>query len=56
MVFKSFHEMIAREIGRFQVTLEKLAVRKLKMSAKTAMSVAEKLYTQGYISYPRYFS
>jgi hypothetical protein len=23
------------------------------MSAKTIMSVAEKLYTQGYISYPR---
>ncbi|EYC15966.1 hypothetical protein Y032_0035g3067 [Ancylostoma ceylanicum] len=35
------------------VELEKLAVRKLKMSAKHAMDVAEKLYNKGYISYPR---
>ncbi|KAK6058866.1 hypothetical protein COOONC_03543 [Cooperia oncophora] len=38
------------------VQLEKLAVRKLKMSAKQAMDIAEKLYNKGYISYPRYFS
>ena len=35
------------------VELEKLASRKLRLSAKTTMSIAEKLYTQGYISYPR---
>lgn len=33
--------------------LEKLASRKLKINAKEAMSLAEKLYTQGFISYPR---
>lgn len=35
------------------VELEKLASRKLKISAKETMKIAEKLYTQGYISYPR---
>ena len=35
------------------VELEKLASRKLHLSAKTVMSIAEKLYTQGLISYPR---
>jgi len=35
------------------VELEKLGVRKLKMSAKRTLTAAEKLYTQGYISYPR---
>lgn len=35
------------------IALEKLASRKLKLSAKRAMTIAEKLYTQGYISYPR---
>ncbi|VDO35049.1 unnamed protein product [Haemonchus placei] len=35
------------------VQLEKLAVRKLRMSAKQAMDIAEKLYNKGYISYPR---
>ncbi|XP_075888394.1 DNA topoisomerase 3-alpha isoform X2 [Nelusetta ayraudi] len=33
--------------------LEKLASRKLKINAKETMKIAEKLYTQGYISYPR---
>lgn len=33
--------------------LEKLASRKLRISAKETMKIAEKLYTQGYISYPR---
>ena len=33
--------------------LEKLASRKLKIGAKETMKIAEKLYTQGYISYPR---
>lgn len=32
---------------------EKLASRKLRLNAKEAMGVAEKLYTKGYISYPR---
>ena len=35
------------------VELEKQGSRKLRLSAKTIMSVAEKLYTQGLISYPR---
>ena len=35
------------------VELEKLAVRKLRLSAKETMKIAEKLYTSGYISYPR---
>ncbi|VDM97748.1 unnamed protein product [Thelazia callipaeda] len=35
------------------VELEKLAVRKLKLSAKEAMVTAEKLYNKGFISYPR---
>ena len=33
--------------------LEKLVSRKLKISAKETMGIAEKLYTQGLISYPR---
>lgn len=35
------------------VELEKLASRKLRISAKDTMKMAEKLYTQGFISYPR---
>ena len=33
--------------------MEKLASRKLKINAKETMKIAEKLYTQGFISYPR---
>lgn len=33
--------------------LEKLASRKLRINAKETMKIAEKLYTQGFISYPR---
>lgn len=35
------------------VELEKLASRKLRLSAKETMQIAEKLYTDGLISYPR---
>lgn len=35
------------------VELEKTGSRKLRMSAKEIMTTAEKLYTQGFISYPR---
>ncbi|KAL5017788.1 hypothetical protein ScPMuIL_003510 [Solemya velum] len=35
------------------VELEKLASRKLRINAKETMKIAEKLYTQGHISYPR---
>lgn len=35
------------------IQLEKIGSRKLKLSAKTIMTIAEKLYTQGFISYPR---
>ena len=36
-----------------QKELEKLASRKLRINAKETMKIAEKLYTQGCISYPR---
>ncbi|VDN37095.1 unnamed protein product [Gongylonema pulchrum] len=42
-----------RPVALDTVELEKLAVRKLKLSAKEAMAVAERLYNKGYISYPR---
>lgn len=42
-----------RPVALDTVELEKLAVRKLRISAKEAMSAAERLYSQGYISYPR---
>ncbi|KAM9745947.1 LOW QUALITY PROTEIN: DNA topoisomerase 3-alpha [Menidia menidia] len=35
------------------VELEKLASRKLRINAKETMKIAEKLYTKGFISYPR---
>lgn len=35
------------------IELEKLGSRKLKITAKETMTIAEKLYTQGIISYPR---
>lgn len=35
------------------VELEKTASRKLKLNAKECMRIAERLYSQGYISYPR---
>ncbi|KII60986.1 DNA topoisomerase 3-alpha [Thelohanellus kitauei] len=37
----------------YTVEFERLATRYLKMSAKEAMTIAEKLYSQGFISYPR---
>ena len=33
--------------------MEKLGSRKLRINAKETMKIAEKLYTQGFISYPR---
>jgi DNA topoisomerase-3 len=33
--------------------LEKTASRKLRINAKETMRIAEHLYNQGYISYPR---
>ena len=33
--------------------LEKTASRKLGINAKEAMKISERLYTQGFISYPR---
>ncbi|PIK49098.1 putative DNA topoisomerase 3-alpha [Apostichopus japonicus] len=35
------------------VEMEKLSSRKLRISAKETMKIAEKLYTSGFISYPR---
>lgn len=37
----------------YTTSMEKLASNKLRISAKEALGIAEKLYTQGYISYPR---
>ncbi|XP_021951308.2 DNA topoisomerase 3-alpha [Folsomia candida] len=42
-----------RPVALDTVEFEKLASRKLRISAKEAMKIAEKLYTQGIISYPR---
>ncbi|VDP93645.1 unnamed protein product [Echinostoma caproni] len=42
-----------RPVALDTVELEKLATRKLRIGAKAAMQLAERLYTQGYISYPR---
>ncbi|CEF67527.1 DNA topoisomerase 3-alpha [Strongyloides ratti] len=42
-----------RPIAMDTICLEKLSVRFLKMSAKQAMDLAEKLYSKGFISYPR---
>ncbi|KAM5152554.1 DNA topoisomerase 3-alpha [Mantella aurantiaca] len=42
-----------RPVALDTVEMEKLASRKLKIGAKETMKIAEKLYTQGYISYPR---
>ncbi|KAF8565934.1 hypothetical protein P879_07937, partial [Paragonimus westermani] len=44
--------LILNAFGTLQ-ELEKLATRKLRIGAKAAMHLAERLYTQGYISYPR---
>lgn len=35
------------------IELEKLGSRKLGINAKETMTIAEKLYSKGYISYPR---
>lgn len=37
----------------YTTSMEKLASTKLRITAKEALSIAEKLYTSGYISYPR---
>ncbi|XP_060606708.1 DNA topoisomerase 3-alpha-like isoform X2 [Ruditapes philippinarum] len=42
-----------RPVALDTVELEKLASRKLRISAKETMKIAEKLYTSGFISYPR---
>ncbi|PVD39556.1 hypothetical protein C0Q70_02191 [Pomacea canaliculata] len=42
-----------RPVALDTVEMEKLVSRKLHINAKETMRVAEKLYTQGFISYPR---
>lgn len=42
-----------RPIPMDTIALEKLGSRWLKLSAKQTMTIAEKLYSQGFISYPR---
>lgn len=37
----------------YTTSMEKIASNKLRMPAKETLDIAEKLYTQGYISYPR---
>ncbi|OON20276.1 DNA topoisomerase [Opisthorchis viverrini] len=52
-------EVVKRPKSKFRpvaldtVELEKLATRKLRIGAKAAMQLAERLYTRGFISYPR---
>jgi len=47
------HKSKYRPIAMDTVSFERLASSKLKINAKRAMAIAEKLYTSGYISYPR---
>ncbi|KAL3318443.1 DNA topoisomerase 3-alpha [Cichlidogyrus casuarinus] len=42
-----------RPVAMDTIELEMLSSRKLRLSAKETMSIAEKLYTRGLISYPR---
>lgn len=42
-----------RPIAMDTILLEKLGVRKLHMNAKRVMEAAERLYSKGFISYPR---
>lgn len=42
-----------RPEAMYTTSMEKLASNKLRLTAKDTMNIAEKLYTQGYISYPR---
>ncbi|TGZ59911.1 hypothetical protein CRM22_008834 [Opisthorchis felineus] len=42
-----------RPVALDTVELEKLATRKLRIGAKAVMQLAERLYTRGFISYPR---
>ena len=43
-----------RPVALDTIEMEKLSVRKLRIPAKRALKAAERLYTSGYISYPRY--
>lgn len=42
-----------RPEAMYTTSMEKLASSKLRLPAREAMAIAEKLYTQGFISYPR---
>ena len=46
MVFALFSSCVSPTVDQ---ELEKLAARKLKISAQQAMKIAEKLYTQGWV-------
>ena len=52
---KLFINVIFRvlKLSRFFQELEKQASKKLKLTAKETMRIAEQLYTRGLISYPR---
>ena len=59
-IYKAVYEIMVcqqifdyRRLWRYHEECLFLGNRKLRMSAKMIMSTAEKLYTQGYISYPR---
>lgn len=52
-------EITKKEVKKFKpyplntVTLQKIATKSLKMAGHEVMAIAEKLYTKGFISYPR---
>ena len=47
------HGLKLKQMSVLMQELEKSASRKLHIGAKETMNIAEKLYTQGLISYPR---
>lgn len=43
-----------RPVALDTIELEKLCIRKLRMTAKRVIEAAERLYSNGFISYPRF--
>ena len=49
----SVHKGGLKQHNYISQEMEKIVSRKMKIGAKETMKIAEKLYTQGFISYPR---